>query len=180
MKYEIYKQMPIAPAIGIGATGTDVFTLSPSPTIGAISKVKAIYIDLPADVTLNINLSTITGNDDINSPGNEAGSIVFRTGIEFATPITITVVGTAGTAYGVKIVTEVEIPTVQDVNIANFPETIDVNVTNFPDPQRVEVTNFPGQPQIAQAGLGWFLIGGLVVGAIYASTRKKEERITIR
>ncbi len=122
MRKEFYKQMPISPAVGIGDTGTDVFTISPDLTSGNINRIKSVYIDLPANVILNVNLSTLgAGQNDINSQGNEAGSIVFRSGVEFSSPITVTVTGTAGTAYGVKIVTEVETPEIGQVAQAGVP-----------------------------------------------------------
>lgn len=194
MKNEIYKQMPISPATGISETGQDIFTLSPSTTPGSINRIKAIYIDLPEAVILNINLSALgTGQDDINSPGNEAGSIVFRTGVEYNTDATITVTGATGTPYAVKIVTEVEMPETKKVEIINFPTPVTaievtnfptpvtaIEVTNFPSVQSVEVTNFPTGP--AQAGLSGasaVLMVGLIVGAIYATTRGKREEKTI-
>lgn len=150
MKYNIYKQMPISPAIGVGTTGVDTFTISPDATSGNISRIRSVYIDLPTGVTLNINLSLL-GSDqsDINSGGNEAGSIIFRDGIPFSQNVTITVTGTPDTPYSVRMVTDVETPEVQKVEVTNFPAT--------------EVA-----PIAQEAGMSGLLIFGLSVGLIYA------------
>ena len=160
MKYEYYTQMPTPPATGIGDTGTDTFTISPSSTIGNITRIKSVYIDLPAQVALNINLSVLSGQSDIVSNGNEAGSIVFRSGVMLDTPITVTVTGPMGTAYGVKLITEIEVPESQNVSITNFPTIQDVRVTN-PTPT-------------AQAGVPGWLALGLAVGFIYMAIKKSE------
>ena len=158
MKNEYYHQMPIPPETGIGTAGTDTFTISPDPTPGNISRIKAVYIDLPAGITLDIILGP--GQDNIHSNGNEAGSIIFRTGVTLTQDVMITATGAPGTPYAVKMVTEIE-----------TPETIGVNVTNFPTTQDVRVTNFPAQ-QVAQMGISGLLALGLVVGLIYVASKK--------
>lgn len=159
VKNESYHQMPIPPEIGIGGTGTDTFIISPTSYVE--NRVKAVYIDLPTGVTLNIDFGS--GQESFHSNGNEAGSIIFRTGMIFDSDITITVTGTAGTAYAVKMVTEtdtLETPT-QNVNVENFPTT-----------QMVEVVN---QQQYAQAGSSALLLAGLVAGAVYLAMKNKQE-----
>lgn len=160
VKNEFYHQMPIPPEIGIGTTGADTFTISPTSNIE--NRIKAVYIDLPTDVILDINFGS--GQESFHSNGNEAGSIIFRTGMIFDSDITIAVTGTAGTVYGIKIVTEtdtLDIPT-QNVNVTNFPSTQNVNVINQ-------------QPQYAQAGAPALLLAGLVAGAVYLAMKNKGE-----
>lgn len=158
MKYEYYTQMP--PTTGPLVDGTDILTISPSPTTGNITRIKSVYIDLPAQVALNVNLSVLSGQSDIVSNGNEAGSIVFRSGVVLDTPITVTVTGPTGTAYGVKLITEIDVPESQNVSITNFPTVQDVRVTN-PTPT-------------AQAGVPGWLVLGLAVGFVYMAIKKSE------
>lgn len=160
VKNEFYHQMPIPPETGIGTTGADTFTISPTSNVE--NRVKALYIDLPSNVILDIDFGS--GQESFHSNGNEAGSIIFRTGMIFNSDIIMTVTGTVGTVYGIKIVIEtdtLDIPT-QNVNIVNFPET-----------QKVEIVN--QQPQYAQAGAPALLLAGLVAGAVYLAMKNKEE-----
>ena len=143
----------------------DTFTISPDATSGNISRIRSVYIDLPTGATLNINISSL-GSDqsDINSGGNEAGSIIFRDGIPFSQDITITVTGTPNTPYSVRMVTDVETPEVQKVEIINFPTT--------------EVV-----PIVQEVGISGLLIIGLAVGLVYAvykspKSDNRQNRIT--
>lgn len=145
MKYEIYHQMPTIVSPGTPNT----LDIVPDATVGNISRLKSVYIDLPTGITLSIPLSTLgTGvQSDITSGGNEAGSIVFRTGIVLDKTITVTVTntGSADAAYSVKIVTEVETAEVTQVAQAGF------------------------------SGLQMLLIAGLAAGYVYMVTKKKQE-----
>lgn len=117
MKKETYHQMPIPPAIGIGTTGIDTFTISPDIIEGNISRVKFISIDLLPNTSLDIDLGP--GQDRLVSIGNESGSIEFREGLIFNQNIIITVSGNPGTIYSVRMITEVESPEVVDVRVTN-------------------------------------------------------------
>jgi len=185
--------MPIPPNTGIGITGEDIFLISPDITPGNINRVKAVYIDLPTGVTLNIVLGP--GQDNIYSNGNEAGSIIFRIGIIFTDDIRITVTGPAGTPYSIRIVTEIETPEILSVDVTNFPDNQNVTVTNFPDNQNVTVTNFPDNQNVtvtnfpdnqnvivtnpsypAEFGLANLLIAGIAIGAIWLTSRNRGQR----